>query len=53
MAKMNKTQARRALQSMAKKAFKLAENGYIRTDDLVAMAKITERCLKRNNMMKK
>ncbi len=47
MAKMTKTQARRALQSMAKKAFKLAENGYIRTSDLVAMGKITENCLKR------
>jgi hypothetical protein len=47
MAKMTKTQAKRALQQMAQKAFKLAENGYIRTDDLVAMAKITERCLKR------
>jgi len=47
MAKMTKTQARKALQSMGKKAFKLAEHGYIRTEDLVAMAKITERCLKR------
>lgn len=45
--KMTKTQARNALQSMSKKAFKLAENGYIRTSDLVAMAKITEACLKR------
>jgi hypothetical protein len=47
MAKMTKTQARKALQLMAKKAFNLAENGYIRTDDLVAMAKITDRCLNR------
>jgi len=47
MSKMTKTQARRALQQMAQKAFKLTENGYIKTDDLVAMAKITDRCLKR------
>jgi hypothetical protein len=47
MAKMTKTQARRALQSIAQKAFKLAENNYIRTSDLVALAKITESCLKR------
>ena len=45
--KMTKSQAKRALQGMAQKAFKLAENGYIRTDDLVAMARITEKCLKR------
>lgn len=45
--KMTKSQAKRALQAMAQKAFKLAENGYIRTDDLVAMARITEKCLKR------
>lgn len=47
MAKMTKSQAKRALQAIGKKAFKLAENGYIRTADLVAMAKITESCLKR------
>jgi len=44
---MTKAQAKRALQQMAGKAFKLAECGYIRTSDLVAMAKITEACLKR------
>ena len=47
MAKMTKAQAKRALQSIGQKAFKLTESGYIRTADLVAFAKITETCLKR------
>jgi len=47
MAKMTKAQAKRALQTIAKKAFKLTESGYIRTSDLMAFAKITETCLKR------
>jgi len=42
-----KAQAKRALNVIASKAFKLAYDGHIRTVDLVAIEKLTSSCKKR------
>ena len=47
MAKMTKAQGRRAYQAIGKKAFKLFEAGFISESDMLALAKISRKNLKR------
>jgi hypothetical protein len=44
---MTKTQAKRAYQAIASKAFKLFENGYATQSDLLKLADITKKALSR------